>query len=252
MKHFFFILGIVIFAMLGCSAENPVTPDEEVEETALPDTTDVETPAFRIESVDMTDIVANTTTGHTTYEGHLITITATVLDIELIPDGNSSLALDTNKNNVNFYVESDHNPEAFADYKIGETYDFTVYIDSQERNKENEPVISNVWSNLAKKDVEDITLDTLLSDAKLNNKRYQGSVIRFTATIRRVDPNGNITIETDRNDAAFLITKTILDRENQYLAGQSYTFNVYLWIIGDGKPDHKPYITCFFIKSEWR
>ena len=249
MNHFLQILILVMFAMFGCSTETPLTLDEEeppkievVEEMPLPDI-----PIFTIDVVEIRDIVADTTAGNKNYERRLVTLTATVAEIELIPDGDSYIALFTNVENVSFALTTSRNAEAFADYEIGETNEFTAYIDLQKRRQGN--IVSfSIYATYAKKGLEEVAFETLLSDAELNNKRYQGRVVRFTATIERIYPDEGLLIKTDGNKVGFLIEKSDLGPEEEYVVDQSYTFTVFVAFISDGKPRFTPHVTCYFFK----
>lgn len=249
MNHFFQILILVMFAMFGCSTETPLTSDEEeppkidvIEETPLPDT-----PIFTVDVVEIGDIVADTIAGNKNYERRLVTLTATVEEMELIPDGVSDITLFTNVENIFFSLTTPRNVETFAGYEIGETYEFTVYIDVQE-HRQGDIAHSFILATYAKKGLEEVAFETLLSDAELNNKRYHGRVVRFTATIERIDPDDSIGIKTNGNNVGFLIEGTDLSPEEEYVVDQSYTFTVFVGAIGDGKPRFTPYITCYFFK----
>ena len=249
MKHFLPILIFVMFAMFGCSTETPLTLDGEepteievVEETPLPDP-----PVFTIDVVEIGDIVADTTAGNKNYEGRLVTLTATVMDMELIPDGDSYIRLLTHAEQVLFSVTTSQNAEAFADYEIGETYEFTAYIRLQD-HRPGDIIPFFTHAIYAKKGLEEVALKTLLSDAKRNNKRYQGSVVRFTATIERINPDDSLSIKTNGNNVGFLIEGAALRPEEEYVVGQSYTFTIFLGSISDGKPLFTPFISCYFFK----
>ncbi|MDE0634607.1 MAG: hypothetical protein OXI43_01965 [Candidatus Poribacteria bacterium] len=248
MNHFLQILILVMFAMFGCSAETPLTLDEEeppkievVEETPLPDT-----PIFTVDVVEIGDIVADTTAGNESYERRLVTLTATIKEMELTPDGNGYISLFTNAENVFFFLRTSRNAEAFADYEFGETYEFTVYIFLQE-HRPGDIVPFSIDAIYAKKGLEEVAFETLLSDAEQNNKRYQGRVVRFTATIEHILPDDSLVIKTDRNNFGFSIEGADLGPE-EYVVDHSYTFTVFVAGVGDGKPEFNPHITCFFFK----
>ena len=251
MKYFYTLISISCFSLLSCSTEQPLTPDENVdpvEATQTEGIVDQHTPAFPIAVVDLADIVADTKAGKTNYEGRLITVNAAVVDISIIPGGNSFLTIDTKADQVIFYISTVHKAEAYADYEIGGMYNFTVYIYEQHQEADDR---FRIWTYFSKEGVENVTLETLLTDAKQNNGRYEGCVVRFEAAVFLIYPDGDLLIKTPRNEVAFLLTdRSKYDPDTVYVVDASYTFTVILGGIGDGKPDSKPFVTCNFIKQQ--
>lgn len=259
MKTLFTIFSVVIFTILGCSTENPLTHCEDKEaEVIVTETTppepkpelevaDVQPAAFTIEVVDIADIVADTVKGDASYVRRLVSFTTVVKEIEVYPDGFGFLYLDTNEKDVFLTISTYQHPQDFADYEAGQAYEFTTFIILQEQGQENKDRFF-IQGEYAKKELEEVTLETLVSDAKANNKRYEGKVIRFTAKVRKIGIDGSLSIDTEVNGVSFWIYGMDLSPQDGYVVKQSYTFTVFVASIDVVKPNFIYSISCYFFK----
>ena len=182
MKYTILILfAITIVAFAGCEAQNPVCTDnfcfvgeafprseleagQEFSEVAIDDSVifatlitgttpvatvpAVETPAAStpasVETVSLSDIIADTAAGGKLYEYKLLNIRATVsLDNSLFRTGTVTLV--TNNDDVSFFVGNRHNPTAMDKYKEDQTYNFTVFISEIKASTSNTDR-TNIWS----------------------------------------------------------------------------------------------------------
>ena len=114
-----------------------VTPATPIEITPAPTTNQVSVANI------VSDVVANGVDSD--YVGQTVTLTATVR-FNFV--GRGAITLVTDNRDISFFVTDYVNPESFANYAEGSTYEFTLFIRDVALSTSN-PDKTNIWSNEA-------------------------------------------------------------------------------------------------------
>lgn len=258
-----FCLAMFI-SLLGCEARNPVCSDNfcvvgevfarsELQENQEFSEVDVDdsvifatllgttTPVERIpveteptadDVVPLADIVADVASGGTRYSGKIITITAEVqADVSTFTD-RDAITLITNNENVWFFVHSSETPARLANYEVGKTYTFNLFVLQVIPPEVLSPEYK-IWTNIP---IERVSagMNAIVSDVIAGGKTYIDKVVEIQAKVRFdttiFTPYDTITLETNNDKVSFFIsntteTITILDR---YKEGSTYEFTVFI------------------------
>ena len=121
MKYFQFYLFLCVILLVGCGADNPFSP---------------------IEEVSMSEVVRDAINGGDLYENEKIKIRATVLFDRADLDYVGGISLETGYWDVDFFVTDYENPQSLNRYKSGKSYTFKLYIEDIEL----EPDGWNIWA----------------------------------------------------------------------------------------------------------
>ncbi|MCY3552712.1 MAG: hypothetical protein OXH39_19825 [Candidatus Poribacteria bacterium] len=111
MKYFQFYLTLCIILLVGCGADNPFSP---------------------IEEVSMSEVVNDAINGGDLYENEKIRIKATVLFDRADLDYGGGISLETGYWDVTFFITDYESPKSLNRYRSGRTYTFTLYIEDIE------------------------------------------------------------------------------------------------------------------------
>ena len=253
------IIVLLAIAVIGCQAENPICNDlycidgeiylkselpKDVEfdtvnvDTAdllatlgtIPSTVDANTQENG--SVTVADIVADTNTGGSAYEGQIHTITGVVKSIFDQSDG---MTLQSGNNNVTFFVLMYGRPERKSTYEVGQSYDFQLYIHDQALSINDGSY--NVWTHLVSNaEPQAVTIATLNTHAKNSNQQYQGSIITLKAEINTITDT-SFHLRGNEIGVGLTIRRSGHTRESEYQKNQMYDFTLFVmkvgaWVIG--------------------
>ena len=163
---------VLIAIFLGCSTENPLCSDnfcvegdifprdhlffdEEYSEVAVDETvllniiTSTAPPIPALTNTpSLSNIVAHVAAGGRECLEQTYTITATV-DFNLLAIGGKSMTLVTNNDDISFFITAYDDPDSLADYQVGETYTFTLFISGIGRYNEDNRRDQSIFSTLA-------------------------------------------------------------------------------------------------------
>ena len=185
-------------------------------------------------SVTISDIVSDTDTGGSAYEGQILTLNATIRSVFQVSDG---MTLVSGNDNVTFFVASYGTRERLADYQADEEHTLTLYIHEQAPDTINNDGSYNVWTHLvANAEAETVTIGTLNAHAKAENQEYQGSVITLTATVSTVGES-SIFLKGNELGVGIYIKRSGHPTEAEYQENQTYTFTLFVikigaWVVG--------------------
>ena len=204
----------------------------------------------------LAEIVSDTAAGGTAYNGRFVNVTGEVKEnFTLNPDSSSeALTLQSGNDKITFFVISWGVPDNLRDYQIGETYDFPVFIAQQSPSLvsndtgdlvESEDGEYNIWGHLALpgRDAEVVSPATLRADARVDNQRYQGRVVRVTDQV-------SSTTGTSIHFSNFYIEKNGHPDESTMQAGQTYTIDVFIAQIGLSRFINLPRVRAYLVKDE--
>ena len=181
------------------------------------------------DTVSVSEIVSDTAGGGSAYEGQLITLTGTVS--EKLSSG-ETLLIETENNNVLFFVRSWGNAHRVTDFEVGESYTFSLYIQDQATSAGTDWSF-NVWSDIvANAEPEAVTLDTLSSNAKTGDQQYAQRVITLKATVSNIIASAIYLSENDVNTSVYIRRSGHTD-EADYQVNQSYDFTVFVFKTGE-------------------
>ena len=274
-------MGIVAMGIVGCETQNPICTenfcvtgevfprseigDREFSEVDVDDSrllaalASIPKPTAPVDkTVDnrLAEIVSDTAAGSTTYNGRFVSVPGEVeQNFTLDPDSSSEgLTLQSGNDKITFFVISWGVPDNLKGYQIGETYDFPVFIAKQSPSLvlndagdlvENEDREYNVWGHLALhgRDSEVVSSATLRADARVDNQRYQGRVVRVTDRV-------SSTTATSIHFSNFFIEKNGHPDENTMQVGQTYTVDVFIAQIGLSRFINLPQVRAYLVKDE--
>ena len=272
-----FAMGIALMGIVGCEAQNPICTenfcvtgeaflrseigDREFSEVDVDDSrlltalAGIPEPTTLVDNT-LAEIVSDTAAGGTAYNGRFVSVTGVVQkNFTLDPDSSSEgLTLQSGSNKITFFVISWGVPDNLMDYQIGETYDFPVFIAKQRPSLvlndagdivESEDGEYNIWGHLALQgsDAEVVSAATLRADARVDNQRYQGHVVRVTDQVRS-------TTDTSMLFSNLYIEKNGHPDEAIMQVGQTYTVEVYIALIGLSRFTNSPQVRVYLVKDE--
>ena len=158
----------------------------------------------------------------------LLALTGTVS--EKLSSG-ETLLIETENNNVNFFVRSWGNAHRVAGFVEGESYTFSLYIQDQALSIADDGSF-NVWSDIvANADPEVVTVDTLITAAKAGDQQYAQRVLAIEATVSSILNSAIYLQETDANTAVYIRRSGHAD-EADYQLNQTYTFTLFAFKMG--------------------
>ena len=274
-------IWIVMMGIVACETQNPICTDNfcvtgevfprseigdrefsevDVDDSRLlatlagiPEPT---TPVDKTVDNTLAEIVNDTAAGGTTYNGRFVSVTGEVKkNFTLDPDSSSeALTLQSGNDKITFFVISWGVPDNLKDYQIGETYDFPVFIAEQSPSLvpndagdlvESEDGEYNIWGHLALQgsDAEVVSAATLRGDARVDNQRYQGRVVRVTDRVRS-------TLTSSIFFSNFYIEKNGHPDEDTMQVGQTYTIDVFIAQIGLSRFTNLPRVRAYLVKDE--
>ena len=249
--------------IIGCDAQNPVCTDnfcvvgevfqrseldanQEFSEVDVDDsvilatllgttpveTTPVETEPTTDDAVSLATVVADVAAGGVRYSGKIITITAEVqADVSSFTD-RDAITLITNNEKVWFFVHSSETPARLANYEVGKTYTFNLFVLQVIPPEVLSPQYK-IWTNIPIERVS-ADIDTIVADVARGNRTYIDKVVEIQAKVRFdttvFTPYDTISLQTNNDKVSFFIsntteTITILD---QYKEGSIYEFTVFI------------------------
>ena len=264
----FSLFIIVVISILGCSAENPICstnfcavgevfPRSELEEGQAFSEVDIDdsvifatlvgvpipdqptTPAIQEaepESTTVAAIVADVAAGGTRYTNKIVTIQGTVKSV--FESGTRTLV--TNNDNVTFYVSNLTNPELLASYEEGNTYTFTVFIDSIDPPEEQFNWYA-IWSKVPKEtNVLSVDFADVVESLSRGSDKYVNNFLKFTATVKSdasIFTTDTITLITDNDNVSFFVRNRTYPPKvmGKYKRGQSYEMTVFLERVEDSE-----------------
>lgn len=214
------------------------------------------TPVDKTVDNTLAEIVSDTAAGGTTYNGRFVNVTGEVKEnFTLDPNSRSeALTLQSGNDKITFFVISWGVPDNLKDYQIGETYGFPVFIANQSPSLvsndagdlvESEDGEYNVWGHLALpgRNAEVVSPATLRADARVDNQRYQGHVVRVTDRVIS-------TTNTSIHFSNFYIEKNGCPDEATMQVGQTYTVDVFIAQIGLSRFTNLPRVRAYLVKDE--
>ena len=283
MKKFVLAVAIWIatISIVGCETQNPICTenfcvtgeafprseigDREFSEVDIDDSRllaalagipEQTTPVDETVDNTLAEIVSDTAAGGTAYNGRFVNVTGEVKEnFTLDPDSSSeALTLQSGNDKITFFVISWGVPDNLTDYQIGETYGFPVFIAKQSLSLvlndtgdlvESEDGEYNVWGHLARhgSEAEVVSPATLRADARVNNQRYQGRVVRVTDRV-------SSTTDTSIHFSNYYIEKNGHPDEATMQVGQTYTVDVFIAQIGLSRFINLPRVRAYLVKNE--
>ena len=267
----FYVLAMVLMVgVFGCGTENPICTDtfclvprddvtgeiieiDDAKVLTLLNTLAVDTPAVE-NTGTLADIVSDTAAGGTAYNGLFVSVTGEVEDNFVLRSSDSEgLTLQSGNDSVTFFVLSRGQPDNVREYPVGETYVFSLFIAEQspsliidaDGNLVEAEDQWNVWGHLALdgNDPPGVSPETLIADARSENQRYQGRVVRVTDRVR------NITDTRIYLTAGFFIDKNVHPDEATMRVGGTYTVDVFIVSIGIWRFANLPQVWAYLVRD---
>ena len=287
MKFITFLLFIafsLIFSF-GCESQNPICGDTlcvdgsvflkselpagaeydsvNVDESVIlatlvgtPVPVDRETIPTTDDPVALADIITDVASGNRTYVGKIVSVIASVESDTSTFDNNDAITLQTNNDDVWFFVLSRNAPGKLQGYRKGQSYTFNVLI--LRISPPDPPSLPQyaVWSYLPSDPVS-ITMNTLVTDVMTGRTTYLEKIVSIRATVEF----GTQTYfdEDDDYETISLITNNenvilFLNNEHyppsvlgKYQENSTYDFNLFIYRISDSAFSDKKYISAALV-----
>ena len=198
-----------------------------------------------VDTTPISDIVSDTSSGGSAYEGQILTITGTVKETF---SSSEAITLESDDDSVTFFVISWGTPERLSEYEVGETYDFDVYI--QDQAESSTAGNYNVWTDLVySAEAETVSLDTLIANAKSGDQQYAQRVITLQATVSSISTSV-IFLRDNAADVLVKIHRSGHADEADYQVNQTYTFKLFVFKIGDWTLENWYEVRLGLVRSE--
>ena len=256
-----FALAIVVFA--GCEAQNPVCthnfcfvgeafPRSELEAGQPFDEVDIddsiiftkiitwETPIPRPatqekqpDSGTLADIVADVAAGNKTYAGKMVTITATVTRDVSTFNNRDAIALNTNNEDVVFFVSSDGNPKLLENYKVDESYTFDLFVLNITDPDPDFPQ-HGIFAGYSTARIS-ASINTVVADVAAGGRSYISKIVSLTGIVESpaevfIDTSDTISLLTNNTKVIFFVSNWTASPNimAKYKKGSSYDFDVFI------------------------
>ena len=263
MRFFTFSLFvIVVIFTLGCSAENPVCstnfcavgevfPRSALEDGQAFSEVDIDdsiifatltgTVPKPTSTVTFADIVADVAAGSRTYVGKIVSVTASVDEDASVFNNNDAITLQTNNDDVWFFVLSRNAPEKLQGYKKGQSYTFKVFIANVDPPEPLSPEY-DIWSYLPLGTVS-TTMNAIVADVAAGGTTYLEKIVSIRATVDadtqvffdEDDDYETISLVTNNEEVLFFLNNGRYPPSAlaQYQEDNTYDFKLFIYSITD-------------------
>ena len=277
----FSLIVIAVIFTLGCSAENPVCstnfcavgeifPRSELEdgqafsEADIDDTVIFATLAGTMptpvepeptSTVTFADIVADVAAGSRTYVGKTVSVTASVDEDTSNFRTNDAITLQTNNDDVWFFVLSRNAPEKLQGYEKGQSYTFKVFIVDVDPPEPLSPEY-DIWSYLPLETVS-TTMNAIVADVASGGTTYLQKTVSIRATVRadtqvffdEEDDNETIALITNDENVTFFVRNERYPPAElvQYEKDSTYDFKLFIYSISDSSVSDQKFISAVVV-----
>ena len=281
-----FLIVIAVIFTLGCSAEDPICttnfcavgeifPRSELEEgqafsevniddsvifATLAGTTPTPVEPEPVEpeptsTVTFADIVADVAAGSRTYVGKTVSVTASVNEDTSNFRANDAITLQTNNDDVWFFVLSRNAPEKLQGYEKGQSYTFKVFIVDVDPPEPLSPEY-DIWSYLPLETVS-TTMNTIVADVAAGGTAYLQKTVSIRATVRadtqvffdEDDDYETIALITNDENVTFFVHNERYPPAElaQYEKDSTYDFKLFIYSIGDSIVSDRKFISAVVV-----
>ncbi len=282
MKRFpFLLLVIAVVFKLGCNAENPVCttnfcavgeifPRSELEDGQAFSEVDIDdsvifatlagTMPTSVEpeptsTVTFADVVADVAAGSRTYVGKTVSVTASVEEDTSNFRRNDTITLQTNNDDVWFFVLSRNAPEKLQGYEKGQSYTFKVFIVDVDPPEPFSPEY-DIWSYLSTESVS-TTMDAIVADVAAGGTTYLEQIVSIRATVDadtqvffdEDDDYETISLITNNEKVLFFVNNERYPPAElaQYQGDDTYDFKLFIYSVTDSTVSDRKFISAAIV-----
>ena len=181
----------------------------------------------------LADIVADVAAGNKTYAGKIITITATVATDVSAFNNRDAITLNTNNEDVVFFVSSDGNPKLLENYKVDASYTFDLFVLNITDPDPDFPQ-HGIFAGYSTEKVS-VSINTVVADVATGSRNYVSKIVSLTGIVDSpaeifIDTSDTISLLTNNANVIFFVSNWAAPPNimAKYKRGASYDFDVFI------------------------